>query len=264
MNDYTTLELNVDGQGIARLMLNRPTKHNSLNSQMIDELRAALDFLNANEDIRVVVLSGAGKSFCAGADLTWMHQQINNTKQERYQEALNLARMFEELNTLNKLVIARVNGSAFGGGLGLISVCDIAIAHDQAQFCLSETKLGLIPAIITPFVVTKIGVGHMRRLSLNASPFSAHHALRYGLLSHTAEWDKLDQSIHYEIECALKCAPGAIAQTKSWVHKVSRKSDIPSAELLAQQLAKWWDQAEAQDGVTAFLNKSSPAWNMTE
>ncbi|MBT4891273.1 MAG: enoyl-CoA hydratase, partial [Rhodospirillales bacterium] len=170
MSNFETIRLDVDARGVARLTLNRPEKHNSLNAQMIAELRAALSQIDDEGGVRVVILSGEGKSFCAGGDLGWMKDQVDSDRDGRIDHATELATMLKELDGLTKPTIARVNGQAYGGGIGMMAVCDIVIAVDDARFALTETRLGLIPATIGPFVVARMGEGAVRRVALNACP----------------------------------------------------------------------------------------------
>lgn len=175
MNAFETITITVDNS-IAELVLNRPEKHNALNALMIREIRQAVSELSSLESVRVVVLAARGRSFCAGGDLTWMKQQAARDREGKIAESTELALMLRDLDELTKPLIGKIQGAAFGGGLGMISVCDIAVASDKAKFALTETKLGLIPATIGPYVVRRLGEANARQVFMNAKRFGAEDA----------------------------------------------------------------------------------------
>ncbi|MGH6853972.1 MAG: enoyl-CoA hydratase-related protein [Aestuariivirga sp.] len=255
---YETIELAIDPRGLARLVLNRPDKHNALNAVMIRELTDAAKRLSGDTRVRAVVLSARGKSFCAGGDLAWMREQFVASRSSRIAEATRLAAMLQRLDELPKLVIAIIEGAAFGGGVGLVSVCDIVLASPTSKFALTETRLGLIPAIIAPFLIRRVGPGNARRLALNANPFGAGEARAIGLVSEIHESDKLNEAVERQIELALACAPGAIAETKQLLRGVATGS--VSQPATAEALALRWESEEARRGIESFLNRTRPPW----
>jgi methylglutaconyl-CoA hydratase len=180
MPDYETLLLEIDNRGVARLALNRPESRNAMSQEMIRDLMAVSHSLAQNERVRVVVLTGAGDVFCAGGDLKMMQRQVTGTRESRVADARELAQLLSDLDRLPKSIIGRINGPAFGGGLGLISICDITIGLTAAKFSLTEVKLGLIPATISPFVVARLGVPNARRVMLNALEIDGREAVRLG------------------------------------------------------------------------------------
>ncbi|MBL4615682.1 MAG: crotonase/enoyl-CoA hydratase family protein [Magnetovibrio sp.] len=260
MSEFTTISFTVNSRGVARLTLNRPEKHNSLNAQMIAELRSALRQINTDQSIRVVVLSGAGKSFCAGADLAWMKEQITSDRAGKVAHATELALMLKDLNELNKPTIARVNGQAYGGGIGLMAVCDIVIALETAKFAMAETRLGLIPATIGPLVVARIGETATRRVALNACLFDGREAVGLGLVSEAVAEYGLDAAIDKHIDLFLQCAPGAIADTKNWIRVLAHNLDNDHLATSAQRLADRWEDEETKEGLRCFFDHTKPRW----
>ncbi len=199
MTDRQTIQLEIDAAGVARLTLNRPEARNAMSQRMIQELATATRELEADERVRVVVLSGAGDHFCAGGDLKEMQVQVTRSRTERVADAVELAELLAAMNRLPRPIIGRINGPAYGGGLGLISICDIAIGVTTGRYCLTEVRLGLVPATISPYVVARMGVRNSRRVMLNASDMDAAAAVRWGLLDEAVEPDALDAAINREI-----------------------------------------------------------------
>ena len=258
--DYETLLVERDDRGVARITFNRAQKHNAMNAQFITELRRAVAAIAADESVRAVVLTGAGESFCAGGDLGWMKQQVAKSRAERIAETRELAAMLAELNGLPKPVIGRVNGAAYGGGIGMISVCDITIAARGARFGLTEVRLGLLPATISPYVVARMGEANARRVFFNSRMFSADEAQTLGLLSQVVDADALDDAVEREIGYILNCAPGAVAATKELVAFVTRHWGEDNLIYTADRLADAWETAEGKEGISAFLEKRTPWW----
>ena len=255
---YETILLDIDRRGIARLVLNRPDKHNAFNAAMIRDLADAATLLSDNSAVRAVVLSANGKSFCAGGDLAWMRAQFDADRAARIAEASRLANMLRLLDELPKLLIAVIHGQAFGGGVGLASVCDIVLAPPETKFALSETRLGLIPATIAPFVVRRIGPANARRFALNANPFGAEEAKIMGLVSEIHEPAGLDAALEKQLDLALACAPGAIADAKQLFRRAT-SGTISQAETV-EALADRWQAEEARQGVEAFFLSRRPPW----
>jgi methylglutaconyl-CoA hydratase len=259
---YATLELATDARGIAVLTLNRPEKHNALNAEMIAELRHAARALAKDSSVRVVMLTGAGKSFCAGGDLDWMRQQFDATRTQRMEEAKELALMLRDLNTLPKPLIGRVLGAAFGGGVGMLSVCDAVVALDSAKFGFTETLLGLIPATIGPYVVARLGEGKARRVFMSARVFDAAEAKELGLVGKIAGAGQLDAAMEAEIVPYLSTAPGAVARAKALARDLGPNIDDAVINASIDQLADAWENPDAQEGIAAFFDKRKPSWQL--
>lgn len=255
-----TIRIERTSRGVARLTLARAEKHNALNIEMIRSLGVAAETLGEDASIRAVVLAGDGASFCAGADLGWMREQAVKDKPARLAEAMELAGMLQALDRLPKLLIARVQGPAYGGGVGLLAVCDIVIAADTAKFALTETRLGLIPATIGPFIVRRLGEGGARRVMLNAKTMDAREALAAGLVSVVVAPGELDAAVDAEVTAALACAPGAIADAKALCQQLARNPAADQRGWSAEQLARRWETAEAQEGLASFFEQAPPSW----
>ncbi len=258
---FETLLLEADARGVATLTLNRPEKRNAMSGQMIGELHQAADRLSADDTVRAVVLQGAQGSFCAGGDLNWMKAQINADGATRAREAGKLAAMLGALNTLPKPLIARIEGAAFGGGVGLASVCDVALCAPDAKFGLTETKLGLLPATIGPYVIARMGEGHARRVFMSSRPFGAEEARSLGLIATISQ--DLDAAVDAEIKPYLSCAPGAVAEAKALALKLGGAPGPADVKLSIDALVARWDNDEAAEGVDAFLSKRKPNWAET-
>jgi len=259
--NYSDIKLEIDERKIAWLTLNREDKHNAIGTQMMIELRDACDWLNKNHEVRAIVITGAGnKSFSAGADLSWMKENFRKNREERIRESSGLANTLEAINTLNKITIARINGKAYAGAVGIISVCDVAISVNTARFSMTETRLGLTPANISPYVIQRIGVSKSRRILLNAHFFDADEAVELGLIHTSVKPDQLDEAVESEIKNCLSCAPGAIAMTKELIRNVSMMSPEESKIYTAQKLADAWETDEARAGIGRFFEKKLPPW----
>lgn len=258
--DYQTLKLHVDARGIAYLTLARPQVHNAMDAQMIAELQQAATWLATQEELRGVVLSGEGKSFCAGGDLGWMRANMQKSRGQRVAESAELAGMLRALNELPLPLIGRINGPAYGGGVGMMSVCDIAIGVATASFSLTEVRLGLLPANIAPYVVARIGAASARRCMLTARRISATEALSCGLLNAVVDAADLDAAIERELADLLQCAPGAVAATKRLIAYVATHDLPTSMRYTADRLADAWETAEGREGVACFFDKKPPAW----
>lgn len=255
-----TITLTTDARGVATLTLNRPERHNALSAPMIAELHAAATALGADPAVRVVVLTGAGASFCAGGDLGWMQAQMAADAATRAQQAGALAHMLGALNALPKPLIGRIQGPAYGGGLGLVSVCDVAIGVQGARFGLTETRLGLIPATIGPYVLARMGEAMARRVFMSARLFDAAEAVTLGLLARAVAPGDLDAATEAEVAPYLACAPGAVAAAKALALRLGA---APSAENVAHSIAQLvarWETPEAAEGIAAFFGKRKPDW----
>lgn len=260
MNHYKTIIFEIKNRNVARLTLNRPDVHNAMNAELISEMQDVLLQIEASSEIRAVILSGSNQTFCAGGDLNWMKSNISKTRAQRVEETGELANMLAALNNLSKPLIGRIQGSAYGGGVGMMSVCDIAIGVSGSTFGLTEVKLGLTPATISPYVVKRIGATNARRNFFNARIFNAEEAQLMGLLTAVVEPGKLDETIDQEIKLILKCAPGAIASTKKLINYVDTHNAQDNRIYTAANLADAWETAEGQEGIDAFLNKRKASW----
>ena len=260
MSNYESISLAVSAAGVARLTLNRPDARNALSGQMVDELRDAARRLADDAAVRLVVLSGAGDVFCAGGDLKGMQQQVTRTRAERVADATQLAQLLADLDRLPKPLIGRINGSAFGGGLGMISVCDLAIGVTAAKFSLTEVRLGLIPATISPYVVARLGVPNSRRVMLSAHEMDAAEATRLGLLTAFVDPLELDGAIDREVADVLRCAPGAVSRAKELIRFVITHDTPENIAYTAERLADAWESPEIAEGIAAFFEKRKPKW----
>ena len=251
MTSAVKVDMNI--RGVARVVLNRPDVHNAFNAGMIAELCDAFHMLGRQDVVRVIVVSGEGKSFSAGADLNWMKQAAAQDEAANKADAMKMAQMFETMNTCPKPVIGLVHGAAFGGGVGLAACCDIVVAKPEAVFGLTEVRLGLIPAVISPFVLAKIGVAASRRYMLSGERFGAEEALRIGLINEVAS--DLDAAAGKAVEAFLASAPGAVADIKALIAESELTGDLTSARIAARRAS-----VEGREGITAFLDKRSPDW----
>ncbi|UAA40253.1 enoyl-CoA hydratase/isomerase family protein [Paraneptunicella aestuarii] len=253
--------LSVDERGVATVTLNKPEKHNAFDDVLIAELTETFKKVGSDDSIRAMILASNGKSFCAGADLNWMRRMAEYGYEENLKDANALADMLWELNFMPKPTIARVQGAAFGGAVGLIACCDVAIGSKMSKFCLSEVKLGLIPATISPYVVEAIGARIARRYFTSAEVFSARRARRIGLLSEAVTEEELDSTIDDILGNILKNGPAAVAQAKQLVFDVAhRPIDKALAEETSKRIANIRVSEEGQEGLHAFLQKRSPNW----
>lgn len=256
------IEFDTNKHGVATITLNRPEVHNAFNEELIQQLIQVIQECEERDDIRIVVLAANGKSFCAGADLNWMKRSAEYSQDENFEDAMQLAKLLQNLDELSKPTIAKVKGHAFGGGVGLIACCDITISIDSAKYTLSEVKLGLIPAIIGPFVVRAIGARAARRYFQSAERFDAKEAYRVGLIHKLASENEIDEYTDDVIQHLLQGGPQAQAASKKFI-ALSHQTPI-NKELLreaAKRIANLRVSDEGQEGLTAFLEKRKPRWN---
>lgn len=258
MSDDLLLKTGADG--VARLTLNRPEKHNALDAGLIEALHAAASRLAADPGIRVVVLTGQGASFCAGGDLAWMQAQIAADGASRAANARAIAAMLGALDALPMPLIGRVQGPAYGGGLGLISVCDFAIGVEGARFGLTETRLGLIPATIGPYVHARIGTAAARRVMVSPRLFGAAEAVALGFLSQAVPPDALDAAVEAEVASFLGAAPGAVRSAKELVRTLGGAITQEVVDASVAALVARWESPEAQEGIAAFFGRRLPDW----
>ena len=242
------------------ISLDRPRVHNAFNAVMIRELTAAFGAAGADPAARIVVLTGRGESFCAGADLNWMREIIRYSFEQNIQESLAIADLLQLIYTLPKPTIARVNGTAIGGGNGLFAACDIAMASDRSRFGLSEVKIGLVPAAISPYVIRRIGESPARELFLTGERFDARRALELGLVNRLAAPEELDAQTEGLVDLLLSSGPEAIAKSKELLQKVTTMTPEQARSYTAEVIARLRVSAEGQEGMAAFLEKRQPRW----
>ena len=260
MNTERLIGLELRGR-VAWITLARPGVHNAFDDALIAALTEALRAAEADTAVRAVVLTGEGATFSAGADLGWMRRMAAASEQENRDDALALARLMRTLDELPKPTIARVHGAAFGGGVGLVACCDIAIGARGAKFGLTESKLGLLPAVISPYVIDAIGARQARRWFATAEMFDADEAARIGLLHEAVDADALDAAIQRQVDLLLKAGPVAAAHAKSLVRDVAAHGDRDRHDRdNAALIARLRVSAEGQEGLSAFLEKRKPAW----
>ena len=257
---FEHLSIETDTRGVATLWLDRAEKHNALSAALIAELHSAADQLGADADVRVVILAAKGKTFCAGGDLGWMREQFKADPQVRAHEAAKLAYMLQALNTLPKPLIGRIHGNAFGGGVGMASICDVAIGADTISMALTETRLGLIPATIGPYVATRMGEAKARRVFMSGRRFDAGEAVHLNLLARAVPEGDLDGAIEAEVAPYLACAPGAVARSKALLRHLGPQIDEAVIAHSIEELTACWAGDEAPEGIGAFFDKRKPGW----
>lgn len=254
------LLLDQDARGVATVTLNRPDVHNAFNNVVIEDLTQKLETLAANPNVRVVLLRSEGKSFSAGADLNWMKAAIDNTKEENEADAAKLAGLFHRLDTMPMPTVARVQGSAFAGGLGLVVCCDISIGVKRAKFSVTEVKLGLIPSVISPYLSAAIGPSEARRFFHTAELFDAEDAKRIGILHEAVDDKELDDRVEAVIQSILGNAPEANIACKSLIRVLGSRVDDEIRMDTGRRIATIRATGEAQEGIAAFFDKRSPNW----
>jgi methylglutaconyl-CoA hydratase len=258
---YETLKVDKTPAGIALVWLNRPEIRNAFNETMIAEITAAFRALDADADVRAIILAGQGKAFCAGADLNWMKKMAGYTFEQNYDDALGLANMLHTIHTVKKPTLARVHGPAFAGGMGLVAACDIAVAGQSAEFCLSEVKLGLVPATISPYVIAAMGGRAAYRYMLTAEPFEAAEAYRIGFVQEIAQDDELDAVINQILGHLVLGSPAAHTTTKDLIRSVRGQPLGPDLiKDTATRIAAARASDEGKEGIRSFLEKRKPAW----
>ena len=249
-----------DKRGVATVTLNRADVHNALNEELAGALRAALDELALRKDVRAVVLAARGKSFSAGADLKRMRQAAEMSEADNKAAALEMAGLFDRLNTMPMPTVARVQGSAFAGGIGLVACCDIAVGVDSAQFAITEVRLGLIPGMISPYIIAAIGPGAARRYCQTAERFDAAEAKRIGLLHEAVPADGLDAAVEGIVANILKNAPASVAASKRLIRETAGLVSEAMRADTASRMAAIRATDEGKEGVSSFLEKRKPRW----
>jgi methylglutaconyl-CoA hydratase len=256
---YRFLDIRRDG-AVERLTLNRPDVRNAFNEEVIAELTAWANATAQDSSLRVIILAGAGKVFSAGADANWMAKMVGYSREDNVRDATRMAEMFLALDTLPAAVVGRIHGAALGGGAGLTAICDIAVADDTAVFGFTETKLGILPAVISPYVLPKIGPSAARELFLTGMRFSATRAREIGLVHAVVPAAALDTAIDGYVAELLSASPTGIAASKALIRQVWGRSPQDTMSLTANAIAAQRVSIEGQDGLKAFLDKRKPGW----
>ena len=265
MPDWTALDLDRRADGVAVLTMNRPAVFNAFDETLIAELDDAFAQLGADAGVRVIVLAGAGKHFSAGADLQWMQRAAAASEDDNRADARRFAAMLARIAACPKPTLARVQGAALGGGVGLVAACDMAVAADAASFAVSEARMGILPAVIGPHLVNAVGLREARRLALTARRIDAAEALRVGLVQQVVPAEGLDAAVEACIADLLACGPAAQAEIKQLYARLAPGPVTAEVrELTAQTIARVRTTAEAREGFAAFLAKRKPNWNAPE
>ena len=258
--EIKTVILNKNINGISEIILNQPQRHNALSPLMIEELEVIFDDLTKDQNTKVLIISSSGKSFCAGGDLDWMKEQIVSDRKTRIKEATKLANLLNKMFEFPKPLIAKVEGNAFGGGVGIICVCDIAIASENVKMALTEVKLGLIPATISPYVISKFGANNSVDLFISAQMFSPQQAKSMGLIKSVVKAEDINKEIQKEVNPFLVNAPKAVSASKKLVRDLSTKIDQKTINFTVEALADVWENPEAIEGINAFFEKRKHNW----
>jgi methylglutaconyl-CoA hydratase len=246
--------------GVVRFTLNRPDAHNALSPELAEALERATEALARDASLRVLLLTGAGTSFCAGGDIKAMRAMVAGTRAERMARSARFARLLAAIRALPVPVVARVNGPAYAGGAGLVSVADIAIAADGARFGFTEPRIGIAPANISPYVLARVGASAARRLFLSGQRFEAAEGLRLGLYDRVVSPDALDAAVETELEAILQCSPSALAACKRLIEEVPGRDGESAMDYTATLLADLWETEDAREGIAAFNEKRKPRW----
>ncbi len=249
--------------GLARVTLNRPHRRNAFDAGMVRALCETFESLGQDSSVRAILLTGAGSVFCAGADLDWLAPDRGVSAQEAQDDAERLLAMFRTIEACPCPVIGRIQGGAYGGGLGVIAVCDIAVAVADANFAFSEVRLGLVPAVIAPFVLRKTGDSFVRRYGLTGEPFTSSTAAAAGLIHEVVDSAAIDQRVHELVELALRLPPRAVRQTKAWIRRLHQVPEEGTWRLGIQTNVRARLSAEAQEGLRAFRERREPVWPRT-
>lgn len=253
------LIIRTDKRGICTIALNRPDTHNAFDNDLIEDLSIQLTFAADDDFVRAIIITGEGSAFSSGADVNWLKSMIKQDHAANSMEALKMAQMLQKLYALPKPTIAKINGLAFGGALGIIACCDIAIAVSTSQFAFPEVKLGIIPAVVSPFIVSAIGHRTTKRLFMTGDTFGSDDALAMGLIHKVVHHSLLDEAINDELDLLLRAGPSAQMECKRLLQKLAGISDDMS-QYTAELIAQIRISSEGQEGLTAFLEKRNPDW----
>jgi methylglutaconyl-CoA hydratase len=256
---HGTLRVERD-RAVARVVLARPEIRNAFNDAMLADLRETFEALHREPGVRVIVLAGDGPAFCAGADLHWMRRVLQYTYEQNYEDSLALVAALRAIHESPQPVIGRIHGAAIGGGTGLVAVCDIAIAADDAVFAFTETKLGLTPAVISPYLLKRMGERALREYFLTGERFSAARAAELGLVNAAVPAAELDAAVAAKVEMVLTGGPQALSVSKALIRWISERSLEENGKYTAQVIARLRTSGEGQEGMNAFLEKRKPRW----
>jgi methylglutaconyl-CoA hydratase len=245
---------------IATVTLNRPDVHNAINEVLINELTECFRQLTTDDSVVVVIITGNGKSFCAGADLSWMKRMVNYSKVENKKDSHLLLEMYEMINSCPKAVIGRINGNTFGGGIGLLAVCDITITVPEVQFAFSEVKLGIIPAVISTFITPRMKLADMRRFFITGERFDSTMANKIGLIDFIVPAEKLDDFVNSCVEQVRSSSPNAIKEVKHLINNFIKMDIKKFKEFTVEKISELRVSKEGQEGINAFLEKRKPNW----
>lgn len=258
--EYDTLEIQRKNK-ITTITLNRPEVHNAMNEKLMKELTYCFKKLNDDDSTKIIILTGKGKSFSAGADLNWMKSMVNYSKEENIQDSKLLSDLYETIYKSRKPVIGHINGHAFGGGIGLISVCDITFAPPDKKFAFSEVKLGIIPSVISTYIVRRIGLSNMRRLFITGERFNSQYAKEIGLIDYIVPEDKINDEINNNIEILKTSGPNAINEIKKIVNQYEILDIKKYKEHTINKISELRISKEGQEGINAFLEKRKTKWS---
>jgi len=256
---YELIEVLKDND-IATVALNRPEVHNAMNERLIKELTTCFKELANDEKTKVIILTGKGESFCAGADLNWMKSMVMYSKEENIRDSKLLLDMYETIYSCPKPVIGKINGHAFGGGLGLIAVCDVNIASIGSKFAFSEVKLGIMPSVISTYVVKRIGLANMRRLFITGERFNSEYAKEIGLIDFITEKDDFNSTVERYVDQLKSSSPKAIKEIKNLVNNYKKLDIEKYKEFTVEKISELRVSDEGQEGMNAFLEKRRPKW----
>lgn len=257
---YETIEIQKK-KDITTIILNRPEVHNAMNEKLMKELTSCFKKLNIDNQIRIIILKGKGKSFSAGADLNWMKSMVKYSQKENMKDSQLLSDLYETIYNSPKPIIGYINGHAFGGGVGLIAVCDITIAPPDKKFAFSEVKLGIIPSVISTYIVKRIGISNMRRLFITGERFNSQYAKQIGLIDYIVSEDEIDAEIQKNIDKLKTSNPNAIYEIKKLVEKYNDTDIKKYKEHTIKKISELRISEDGQEGIKAFLEKRKPKWS---
>lgn len=258
--EFETIELKID-EDVAFIYLDRPEVHNAMNEKLMKELTSCFKNLSKDKDVRVIVLSGKGKSFCAGADLNWMKSMVSYSKEENIKDSRLLLDLYEGIYSCPKPVVGRINGHAFGGGVGLIAVCDIAIGVPDQKYAFSEVKLGIVPSVISTFVARRMKLSDMRRLFVTGERFDSKYAKEMGILDFVVSADDLDSMVEKYVKILRSSGPNAVVECKKLVAQCEKMDVEKYKEYTVEKIAELRVSDEGQEGINAFLEKRKSKWS---
>ncbi len=256
---YDTIDVSIENL-IATVKLDRPEVHNAMNESMMKELKDCFNKLSKDKKIRAIILTGEGKSFCAGADLNWMKSMVNYSKEENEKDSRLLLDLYESIYDCPKPVIGKINGHAFGGGIGLVAVCDLTIGVFGSKFAFSEVNLGIIPSVISTFVQSRIKLADMRRLFITGERFETDYAKEMGLLDHICKQEEVEEKIQFYVKMIMSSGPNAIKEIKKLTSNLRKLSIDEYKKYTVEKISELRVSKEGQEGINAFLEKRKPNW----